>query len=260
MKSLQKHLRHLIRRQRRHLPLKGKALKIRDISTTNAQTAFFPYGESKKRTRYGFYDSSDNASKSKRTPKRKPWIKFSWSVCSKSSQKQSLHFSTISALSPGSNFSIFHNIALTVLSISFPWHFLSLCFRSDEHCCTTDLTIAFSYSSPFHTQIYVINDIITYIYIYFQHICLYVCDNLYNAQKGEQSLMYFYQHLRDLREDADASQYEIAKVLGISQQHYYMYESGKRELPMHHFITLAKYYNVSLDYLAGLIHSPRKLQ
>ncbi len=72
--------------------------------------------------------------------------------------------------------------------------------------------------------------------------------------------MYFYQHLRDLREDADASQYEIAKVLGISQQHYYMYESGKRELPMHHFITLAKYYNVSLDYLAGLIHSPRKLQ
>lgn len=38
-----------------------------------------------------------------------------------------------------------------------------------------------------------------------------------------------------------------------------MYESGKRELPMHQFIVLARYYNVSLDYLAGLIDTPRKL-
>ncbi len=71
--------------------------------------------------------------------------------------------------------------------------------------------------------------------------------------------MYFYQRLRDLREDSDKSQEDIAKLLSISQQHYSMYESGKRELPMHHFITLAKYYNVSLDYLAGLIDTPRKL-
>lgn len=71
--------------------------------------------------------------------------------------------------------------------------------------------------------------------------------------------MYFYQRLRDLREDSDKSQEDIAKLLSISQQHYSMYESGKRELPMHQFIVLARYYNVSLDYLAGLIDTPRKL-
>ena len=71
--------------------------------------------------------------------------------------------------------------------------------------------------------------------------------------------MQYYQRLRDLREEADKKQPDIADLLGISQQHYSMYESGKRELPMHHFITLAKYYNVSLDYLAGLVDVPRKL-
>lgn len=72
--------------------------------------------------------------------------------------------------------------------------------------------------------------------------------------------MYYYQRLRDLREDADKTQAETADILGISRQHYSLYERGDRELPMHHFITLAKFYNVSLDYLAGLIESPRKLQ
>ena len=64
--------------------------------------------------------------------------------------------------------------------------------------------------------------------------------------------MYIYQRLRDLREDNDLSQLDVANILKTSQQHYSMYECGKRELPMHHFITLAKYYGVSLDYLAGL--------
>ena len=63
--------------------------------------------------------------------------------------------------------------------------------------------------------------------------------------------MYFYQRLRDLREDHDKSQNDIAEILNISRQHYSLYERGERELPMHHFITLANYYNVSLDYLAG---------
>ena len=62
-----------------------------------------------------------------------------------------------------------------------------------------------------------------------------------------------------MREDADKTQPDIANVLGISQQHYSMYERGERELPMHHFMTLARFYNVSLDYLAGLIDTPRKL-
>lgn len=57
--------------------------------------------------------------------------------------------------------------------------------------------------------------------------------------------------LRDLREDHDCSQRDIATVLGISQQHYSKYETGEYELPLRHFITLAEYYNVSADYLIG---------
>ena len=71
--------------------------------------------------------------------------------------------------------------------------------------------------------------------------------------------MYIYQRLRDLREDKDEKQEEIALVLGITRQQYQLYESGKRELPMHHFKTLARYYNVSLDYLAGMIDTPKPL-
>ena len=71
--------------------------------------------------------------------------------------------------------------------------------------------------------------------------------------------MYMYQRIRDLREDHDAKQETIAQILKISRQQYQLYESGKRELPMHHFIVLAQYYNVSLDYLAGLIDTPKKL-
>ena len=71
--------------------------------------------------------------------------------------------------------------------------------------------------------------------------------------------MHVYQRLKDMREDADKKQEEIALVLGITRQQYQLYESGKRELPMHHFIVLARHYNVSLDYLAGLIDTPKKL-
>lgn len=71
--------------------------------------------------------------------------------------------------------------------------------------------------------------------------------------------MQIYQRLKDLREDHDLNQAAVAELLNTTQQQYYRYETGKRELPMHHFITLARYYNVSLDYLAGLISEPRKL-
>ena len=71
--------------------------------------------------------------------------------------------------------------------------------------------------------------------------------------------MKLYQRLRDLREDADKKQEELALVLNITRQQYQLYESGKREMPMHHFVTLARYYNVSLDYLAGLVDTPKKL-
>ena len=72
--------------------------------------------------------------------------------------------------------------------------------------------------------------------------------------------MYIYRRLKDIREDADKKQDDIALVLNITRQQYQLYESGKREMPMHHFVVLAKYYNVSLDYLAGIIDTPRKLK
>lgn len=72
--------------------------------------------------------------------------------------------------------------------------------------------------------------------------------------------MHLYQRLRDLREDADKNQSEIAELLGMKRQQYARYESGVQEIPLHHFIKLAWFYNVSLDYLAGLIDTPRKLR
>ncbi|MBQ4096489.1 MAG: helix-turn-helix transcriptional regulator [Oscillospiraceae bacterium] len=62
--------------------------------------------------------------------------------------------------------------------------------------------------------------------------------------------MYFYRRIRDLREDSDLSQEAVAHKLGITRQQYQLYESGKREMPMHLFIKLSKIYGVSLDYLA----------
>ena len=64
--------------------------------------------------------------------------------------------------------------------------------------------------------------------------------------------MYFYKRIRDLREDADITQAVLAKELGITAQQYSLYERGDREIPFHHVITLAKFYKVSTDYIAGL--------
>ncbi len=69
----------------------------------------------------------------------------------------------------------------------------------------------------------------------------------------------YYQRLRDMREDSDKKQADIAAVLGITTQQYQLYESGKREIKAHHLTTLAKFYNVSVDYLLGLIDTPEKL-
>lgn len=63
--------------------------------------------------------------------------------------------------------------------------------------------------------------------------------------------MYFYQRIRDLRQDNDLKQDTIAKLLQTTQQQYSLYESGKREIPLHLAIILADFYNVSLDYLTG---------
>ena len=71
--------------------------------------------------------------------------------------------------------------------------------------------------------------------------------------------MEFSQRLKDLREDRDLSQGDVAKILGTSQSYYAQYENGKRELPFSRAIMLAKFYNVSLDYIAGIISTPQRL-
>ena len=60
-----------------------------------------------------------------------------------------------------------------------------------------------------------------------------------------------YQRIRDLREDADKTQTEIADILGTTPQYYGKYEKGEREIPLMRAIELADYYDISLDYLAG---------
>lgn len=62
-----------------------------------------------------------------------------------------------------------------------------------------------------------------------------------------------FRRIRDLREDIDKSQKDIAKLLGISQQYYSEYEKGNRTIPVVHLITLAKFYNTSIDYLVRII-------
>lgn len=61
-----------------------------------------------------------------------------------------------------------------------------------------------------------------------------------------------FKRLKDLREDNDKLQKDIAQILGISQQYYSEYEKGNRTITISHLITLAKYYNTSIDYIVGL--------
>ncbi len=63
---------------------------------------------------------------------------------------------------------------------------------------------------------------------------------------------YYTKVIRDLREDHDKTQMEIAEILGTSQTMYARYERGANELPIHHLITLCNYYKVSADYILGI--------
>lgn len=65
----------------------------------------------------------------------------------------------------------------------------------------------------------------------------------------------YIKRMRDLREDHDKTQTEIAEILGTSQTMYARYERGANELPIHHLITLCRYYKVSADYFLGLADS-----
>ena len=61
-----------------------------------------------------------------------------------------------------------------------------------------------------------------------------------------------YRHIRDLREDADLSQAQMAKILNCSQQVYSNYELGQRDIPTSILIELAKYHKTTTDYILGL--------
>ncbi len=64
--------------------------------------------------------------------------------------------------------------------------------------------------------------------------------------------MKYVKRIRDLREDSDKTQQQIADILGTSQTMYARYERGANELPLRHLLTLCKYYGVSADYILGL--------
>lgn len=69
-----------------------------------------------------------------------------------------------------------------------------------------------------------------------------------------------YQRLRDIREDMEKSQEEIAAILGIQQTQYSRYERGIQKMGIDKYIILARYYNISLDYLCGLVDRPYPLK
>ncbi|MBR1442674.1 MAG: helix-turn-helix transcriptional regulator [Firmicutes bacterium] len=62
--------------------------------------------------------------------------------------------------------------------------------------------------------------------------------------------MALYKRIKNLREDSDKTQHELAEYLGTTAQYYGKYEKGERELPFSRAIQIAEFYNVSLDYLA----------
>ena len=68
-----------------------------------------------------------------------------------------------------------------------------------------------------------------------------------------------YTRLRDLREDNDLTQPECAKIANIGKNSYIRYENGERVPPLDVIVTFAEYYNVSIDYIAGLIPTPRTI-
>lgn len=67
----------------------------------------------------------------------------------------------------------------------------------------------------------------------------------------------YYPRLKDLREDHDLVQKEVASYLSIDQRVYSNYETGKREIPTRFVVALAKYYKTSTDYILGLTDNPK---
>lgn len=71
--------------------------------------------------------------------------------------------------------------------------------------------------------------------------------------------MNYFQRLRDIRQDHDLTQAEVAKLLHIGQSDYSKYERGVNMMGIDKYLVLARFYNVSLDYLTGLTSTPKTL-
>ena len=67
-----------------------------------------------------------------------------------------------------------------------------------------------------------------------------------------------YQRIRDLREDRDLKQRQLAEYLNCSQQVYSNYEMGQRDIPTDVLIKLSNFYDVSVDYILGLTSNPKR--
>lgn len=78
------------------------------------------------------------------------------------------------------------------------------------------------------------------------------------TKKGE-IFVYYYQRIKDLREDQDLTQVQIGQILHMSQKQYSRYERGEREVPVHIVVELCRFYNVSADYVLGLTKTPYPL-
>ena len=78
--------------------------------------------------------------------------------------------------------------------------------------------------------------------------------NIYKlvTKRGVNIMLTYVKRIRDLREDHDKTQQEIADILGTSQTMYARYERGANEMPIRHLLVLCKYYGVSADYILGL--------
>ncbi len=71
--------------------------------------------------------------------------------------------------------------------------------------------------------------------------------------------MEHYEKLKDIREDHDLTQAELAKILNTTRQQVGKWETGTQMMGVDKYIFLAKYYNLSLDFILGLTDEPRKL-
>ena len=73
-------------------------------------------------------------------------------------------------------------------------------------------------------------------------------------------IMEYYERLKDVREDNDLTQVDIANILGTTRQQVSKWETGTQMMGVDKYIKLARYYNLSVDYLLGLTDTPRKLK